>query len=182
MVDIFILVLMAWALFSGWRRGFIKELVSTGGTLVGLLVAATCYSAFSETLAVNGSESNMITSVVAFLILWIAVPIALGFAATVLTKALKGMKLGVPNSLLGALVSGVKYLLLISCVLNAMEALGIMNEEKAQASSLYAPVTASVRYLFPEDTTRVDTSAPRAEQGDTIWVDMTQKKGDKQKK
>lgn len=175
MVDIFIIVLLGWALFSGWRHGFVKEIVSSVGMLVGLLVAATCYSTFSTFLAVDGSESNMITSIVAFLILWIVVPIGLGFVANVLTKALKGMKLGMPNSILGALVSGIKYLLLISCVLNAMEAVGIMNQEKASASKLYTPVTGTVRMLFPEDSVSVDNDSIRAEHSDTVWVDVSGK-------
>ena len=105
MLDIFIIVVLLWALFSGWRAGFIKEVASMVGALVGLLVAATCYSSFGEYLAVNGSETNMVTSVIAFFLLWIFVPIVLGYVANVLTKSLKGMKLGMPNSILGALVS-----------------------------------------------------------------------------
>ena len=66
MIDIFIIVVLLWALFSGWRSGFVKEVTSLIGALVGLLIAATCYSAFGEYLAVNGSETNMVTSVIAF--------------------------------------------------------------------------------------------------------------------
>ena len=39
-IDIFIIVLTVWALVSGWRNGFLKELVSSLGFLAGLLVAA----------------------------------------------------------------------------------------------------------------------------------------------
>ena len=63
MIDAFILILMAWAAFSGWRAGFLKEIVSTVGILVGLFIAATCYSFLGEYLAVSGSESNMMTSI-----------------------------------------------------------------------------------------------------------------------
>lgn len=111
MIDIFIIVVLLWALFSGWRSGFVKEVTSLIGALVGLLIAATCYSAFGEYLAVNGSETNMVTSVIAFFLLWIIVPIVLGFAANVLTKSLKGLHLGMPNSILGAVVSALKYII-----------------------------------------------------------------------
>ncbi|MBR4936637.1 MAG: CvpA family protein, partial [Bacteroidaceae bacterium] len=107
MIDLFLIVLLLWSLFSGWRNGFIKEVVSTVGFLVGLFVAATCYTTLGEYLAVNGSETNQVTSIIAFFILWIIVPIALGFAANVLTRAIKGMQLGIPNSLLGAVISFV---------------------------------------------------------------------------
>ena len=179
MIDIFIIVLLLWAAFSGWRAGFLKEIISTAGFLVGLFVAATCYSVFGEMLAVNGTEVNMFTNIVAFLILWIIVPIVLGFVANVLTKALKGMKLGMPNSILGAAVSFVKYFILLSCVLNVMSALHIMNQERVATSHLYGPVTAALEVFLPEGQTDAgareqEAADSAAEQPDTVWVDMKQ--------
>lgn len=182
MLDIFIIVVVLWALFSGWRAGFIKEVVSMVGALVGLLVAATCYSSFGEYLAVNGSETNMVTSVIAFFLLWIFVPIVLGYVANVLTKSLKGMKLGMPNSILGALVSALKYLIILSCVLNVMQSLHILNEEKAQESTLLSPVTGALRMCFDNDSTQVDQSTTASdstnidEEPDTVWVNMQTEK------
>ena len=65
-------------------------------------MAATCYRTLGEYLTVDGSETNMFTSILAFFLLWVIVPIALGMAANLLTAAIKGMCLGLPNSLLGA--------------------------------------------------------------------------------
>ncbi len=172
MIDIFIVVLLAWAAYSGWRAGFVKELVSSAGFLVGLLIAATCYSAFGEALAVNGTETNIVTNIIAFFLLWIIVPIVLGFVANILTKALKGMQLGMPNSILGAAVSLLKYFVLLSCVLNVMGALHIMNQERTASSHLYGPVTQSLQAFFPEapaDTTAAEVKA------DTVWVDVSGK-------
>ena len=172
MIDLFILVLIVWAAFSGWRHGLVKEIISTVGFLAGLLIAATCYGAYGEYLAVTGTESNMFTSVVAFLLLWIVVPIVLGLVANILTSALKGMKLGTPNSILGAAVSVVKYFILLSCVLNVMEALHIMNEEKRETSKLYAPVTDALQFLFPADSTAAEPIDDGELQADTVWIDM----------
>ncbi len=174
MIDIFIVVLLGWAVFSGWRNGFVKELVSSAGFLVGLFVAATCYSYLGKYLAVEGTESNMLTSVIAFLLLWIVVPIALGFVANVLTRAVRGMRLGMPNSILGGLVSFLKFFLLLSCVFNVMEALSIMNEEKTASSRLYRPVTESLRLFFPENEGDAAADGGTAK-SDTVWVDMTKK-------
>ena len=173
MIDLFILVLMIWAAFNGWRNGFIKEVVSSVGFLAGLLIAATCYSTFGEYLAVTGTESNMFTSVVAFFLLWIVVPIVLGLVANILTKALKGMQLGLPNSILGALVSLVKYVVLISCVLNVMQALHILNEEKTEDSNLYAPVTGVLQWLWENHGTLMPADEADTLKNDTVWVDMT---------
>lgn len=171
MIDIFIIVLLLWAAFNGWRSGFFKEVISSLGFLVGLLVAATCYQTFGEYLAVNGTETNMMTNIIAFFLLWIIVPIALGLVANMLTKALKGMKLGLPNSILGAAVGVLKYIILISCVLNVMQRLNIMNEEKAESSHLYTPVTESLRYFFPKDSLKEAAKELLNEKPDTVWLE-----------
>jgi len=179
MIDIFIVIVLLWAAWRGWQAGFLKEVVSTVGFLVGLFVAATCYSTFGEYLAVDGSETNMVTSIVAFLLLWIAVPIVLGLVANILTKALKGMHLGLPNSLLGALVGALKYFILLSCVFNAMNALHIMNGERTARSYLYKPVTGALQLLFPSDSTSVADDSIAVEKNDTVWVDMTKDRNQK---
>lgn len=175
MIDIFIIVLLLWASFSGWRAGFLKEVISSLGFLVGLLVAVSCYSAFGESLAVQGTETNIFTNIVAFFLLWIVVPIILGFVANVLTKALKGMRLGMPNSMLGAAVSVLKYFILVSCVLNVMGALHIMNEERAASSHLYKPVTEALQVFLPDAVAGDQGEAQDSDslQNDTIWVDVT---------
>lgn len=173
MIDIFVLIVALWALFSGWRAGFLQEVVSAVGIFVGLFVAATCYSAFGEYLAVNGTETNMFTSIVAFLLLWIAVPIVLGLVARVMTKALKGMKLGIPNSILGSLVSLAKFAVLMSCIFSVMEALGIMDKEKTASSRLFEPTKAIVSGLFDEPADRKITPADSlTNRPDTVWIDM----------
>ncbi|MBQ8225935.1 MAG: CvpA family protein [Bacteroidaceae bacterium] len=173
MIDLFLIVLLLWALFSGWRNGLIREVVSTVGFLVGLFVAATCYTTLGEYLSVDGSETNQVTSIIAFFILWIIVPIALGFAANLLTRALKGMKLGIPNSMLGAIVSFIKFLILISCILNVMGALNILDESKRKDSALFEPVCNVVRAFLPESDTIGNLSLDdEAAESDTIWVEM----------
>lgn len=140
MIDIFIVVVLIWALISGWRNGFIKEIVSTIGFFVGLLIAASCYSAFGEYLAVNGSETNMITSVIAFVILWIIIPIVLGAAATMLTQLIKSTFIGKINSGLGAVLSVIKFSVLLGCVFTVMSALNILDTTRTVNSTLYQPM------------------------------------------
>ena len=163
MIDLFVIILVLWAAFSGWRNGFLKEIISSAGFLIGLFVAATCYATLGKYLSVDGTETNMFTSIVAFFILWIIVPIALGFGANLLTKAMKGIQLGMPNSILGALVGILKYALLISCVFNAMDAHHIMNKQKAAESKLYKPTAGIVKAFFNNDEVE-------EEKADTTWV------------
>ena len=139
-LDIFIGIILIFALVRGLMNGFVKELASTIGFLVGLFVAATCYETLGEYLTVNGSEVNMFTSIVAFLLLWIIVPIIFGLLATLITKALDLTALGIANRIGGGILSMAKYLVLLSCVLNVMVSLNILNNERTEGSVMLEPV------------------------------------------
>lgn len=180
MLDIFIIVVVVWALYSGWRNGLVKEIASFGGYLFGLFIAATCYSTFGEYLAVNGTESNMLTSIVAFFILWIITPIALGLAANVFTKVLRSLHLGGLNSMAGAALSLVKFTVLLSCVLSVMSALHILNEERTESSVLYGPVkgvfSKTIDWVMDTPSATPQNEYDNTVEGDTVWIDVPQKK------
>lgn len=168
-IDIFIVVLLLWAGFMGWKNGFLKEIISTGGIVLGLIVAGLLYAWLGKDfLAVTGSSSNMVLSIIAFFILWILMPIGLGLVANILTKAMKGMKVGVPNSLLGMAFGLIKYGVLLSCVLNVMQGLGILDESRTSSSHLFKPVCA----ILPFDQGKDSAATGEDEKPDTIWVPM----------
>mgnify|MGYP004448460107 CR=1 FL=1 len=171
-IDIFILVVLLWSLYQGWSHGFIKEIISTVGFLVGLLVAATFYSTLGEYLTDNNTQVNAVTNVVAFFILWIIVPLVLGMVAKLLTKTLKSIKLGLLNSLAGAAVSMVKYAILLSCVFNVMQTLRILNPQRSEGSTLFAPTTQLLNIVFDkfDHAASQPTDAADAQKADTLWV------------
>lgn len=140
-IDIFLIVLLAWALFSGWRNGFVKEAFNTLGLIFGLALALCIYGLFGEDLAVCGTATNQVLSIVAFLLFCIVVPLVLGFMANALTMAVEVALLGLPNKLLGAGLSAVKFLLLVSFAFNIMSNLCIINSATVDASALYGPVS-----------------------------------------
>ena len=47
-IDFIILLLAIWAVYRGWRAGFLKEIISMIGFFVGLFLAAALYSNFGE--------------------------------------------------------------------------------------------------------------------------------------
>lgn len=177
MLDIFIIIVAVWAVFSGWRNGLFKELAAGVGYLAGLLIAASCYSAFGEYLAVNGTQTNMVTSIIAFFILWIVAPIALGLAANILTKVLDRAHLGSINRLAGSGVSLLKFTILLSCVLSVMSALGILNEQRTRDSVLYEPVknmlSSAIDWAIDDDVRPMEqVDGPATTAGDTTWIEI----------
>lgn len=166
-LDIFIGIVLIFALVRGLMNGFIKELASTIGFLVGLFVAATCYETLGEYLTVDGSEVNMFTSIVAFLLLWIIVPIIFGLLATLLTKALDLTALGIANRIGGGLLSVVKFVVLISCLLNVMMSLRILNNDRTEGSILFEPVVSITQFAIQRAS---DYTPELIEMADTIFI------------
>ena len=180
MLDIFLALVIVWALISGWRNGLIRELLSTAGYLVGLLVASLAYKWLGSYLAVEGSQANMTTSIVAFLLLWVATPIVLGLVANLLTGAVKVLQLGWINSALGSVVSLIKFSILIGCILSVLSALGLLHADRTRGSVLYAPLSSGFSavthtLLGSEDTPTTDSSDSTHDAStaaDTTWVDV----------
>lgn len=170
-IDIFLIVLIVWAVYNGWRNGLVKELLHIAGAIAGLLLALACYAGLGKYLTVDGSQQNMVLSLIAFLILCFILPIALGFVANMFSHLLRQMKLGIPNSLLGAVVSVVKFLLIISFAFNIMETLGIMNPERVATSHLYAPSRDFLFFMKDRAAAHTDTIGTiKGEQSDTTYI------------
>lgn len=174
-LDIFIAVVVLYALWKGWTNGMLKEAVSMLGFIFGLVIACLFYGNLGEYLTVDGSSTNVFTSIVAFMILWIVSPIALGTVATLMTQALKHVRLlSLPNRLGGVALSLLKYILLLSLVLNAMSSLHILSEKRSEGSILLQPVT-GVTSLLSRSVINTASSALKGEdkaaESDTVWID-----------
>jgi membrane protein required for colicin V production len=141
MIDVIILVVMLYALYKGWTTGLIVQLASLVGYVVGLTIAWSCYGRLANYLSPHLGSSGFGVSALAFLIIVIGVPIALGIVARIFTKAVDIMCLGWINRLLGAGVAFVKYTLFLGCILVVLHALHIIGEEGKAKSALYEPVT-----------------------------------------
>lgn len=143
-VDIIIVLVLLWGAWRGWRSGFIKEVFSTVGIVVGLVLAASFYSVLGEHFAPalgSGSKASFAACVLAFIVIWVVVPILFGLVANALTKTVKALHIGSLNALLGLAVGAIKYFLLLSVVFSAMAYVGILSEEKKQESKLYPYIT-----------------------------------------
>lgn len=144
-VDIVIVLILLWGAWRGWKNGLVKEVISTCGIMLGLLVAVLFYKTLGEhfsPLLGSGSMASYIGCILAFVLIWVLVPLLAGLAANMVTKAVKSVLLGPLNSLLGMLVGAVKFLILISFVFSAMSYVGIISEQKKNDSKLYPYVTA----------------------------------------
>ncbi|MCD8317831.1 MAG: CvpA family protein [Paraprevotella sp.] len=147
-LDVFILIVIALGLIKGCLCGFFRQVVSIVGFLVGLLVACLLCSALGDWLAPHIGSGESAGRVLAFILLWIGVPVALSLLAHVLTKAIESVKLGGLNRLGGAVLGGLKYMIFLSCVLNVGLHLHLISADTESSSHLYHPVRAVSARLF----------------------------------
>ena len=138
-----IIVLGAGAV-AGYLNGFFKQVVSIVGLIVGLLVARALFGVVGEKLAVGVGMSVTFGQILAFLLIWIIVPIGLSLLASILTKMADVISLGILNRGLGAGVGLLKYALWISIVINLVEFVDVksslIHAESKEASILYYPM------------------------------------------
>mgnify|MGYP003504501392 CR=1 FL=1 len=126
-IDWIMIAIVGLGAVVGFSKGFIRQLASVVGLVAGLLVARALYASVGEKLAMETGPSLTFARGLAFLLIWLVVPVRLSLAATLLTKAVDSIHLGFVNRWLGAGLGALKYILLISLVIALIEYIDIQS-------------------------------------------------------
>jgi len=133
--DIIVPLVLILGTIIGWKKGFVGTVCSFAGFFAGLIVAYMLYSVVGAWLAPSLGGNVNIASLIAFVLIWIAVPVGLGMVGNLLTHILEALPIiGKVNSLAGALIGFVKYFLLTMLVVNALIFAGIISPETVDCS------------------------------------------------
>ena len=103
-IDIIILVVIGAGAVIGFIKGFIKQLASILGLIVGLLAAKTLYVSVAERVFSKIMDSMTFAQILAFVAIWVVVPLLFLLVASVLTKAMEAVSLGWLNRWLLSLI------------------------------------------------------------------------------
>ncbi len=147
-LDILIAVVLLVGMVKGAMGGFFRQVVSLVGFFVGLLVAFLFYGEVGDKLVPYVDGSLSVARALAFVLLWIGVPLGLSVLAYILTKVVETVQLGCLNRLAGALIGGLKYMVFFSCLLNVLCRVHLLPEEMTAKSRLYEPVRMVSDVLF----------------------------------
>lgn len=147
-LDIFIIIILLIGVMSGWTTGLLRQVVSIAGLFIGLLVAVLLYAKFGDWLAPCLGTSTFTGRALAFVLLWVGIPLVMLWVAHFLTRAMKVARLGGLNRLGGACICFLKYMLVLSCVLNVAVRLHFFPVEWRTSSRLYDPMLAASGRLF----------------------------------
>ena len=117
--DILTLVALIWAVVSGWRSGFVSQLLGLVGIILGIILSLRYGAAVGEMFNIDPKFSV----VAGFLMTFVAVLIAATILARLISKVLSFIGLGWVNTLLGIALSVIKGLLVLSMLYAAIFAL-----------------------------------------------------------
>lgn len=152
-LDIIILVVLGAGAIVGFSKGFLKQLASLLGLVAGLLIAKALYATVAERVFLPLTDSLTVAQGIAFVVIWLAVPLAFLLLASLLTKAMEAVSLGWVNRLLGVVLGALKAALLVSLFVCVVEYIDtdntILKKTKKQESVLYYPMEKFAGLFLP---------------------------------
>ena len=152
-IDIIIVALVGLGVIMGLMKGFVRQMASIVGLVAGLLVARALFGTVAEWLAPALGTSVTIAQILAFVLIWVAVPLGFAFVASLLTKALDAVHLGWLNCWLGSGLGALKYMILIGLAIHVIEYMDpedeVISQTKKKESVLYYPMKDLSSVFFP---------------------------------
>ena len=147
-MDILLLILLAVGFVSGLFSGAVKQLISLAALILGFVVASLYYQQLGEVMG-NVVQLPAFCQVVAFLLLWVTVPIVARLVSALLTSMLdKIFVMGLLNRLLGGIFCLAKYAIVLGALIWLFHTANLIKEETMQASRLCRPLKAVPEFVY----------------------------------
>ncbi len=152
-IDMFIVVLLLWAVFRGFTRGFIMQITLLAALTVGVFIALKLSGFTAHQLEGRfrmGSESLYIVSLA---LTFALVFIAMNLLGKLLEKIVSVAQLSLANRLLGVFFSLCKTILLLGIILVFVDRfdrkIRLLPKNSREHSLFYKPFTTIVGKIFP---------------------------------
>ena len=137
--DIITLLVLLWAVFSGWRNGFVSQCLSLAGIIAGIILS----DRFGAQVGAYMKLDPQFSTIVGFISVFVVTIIVCGLIAKVLRKLFSSIGLGSLDALFGIALSVIKFALILSVVFCKFETL---NKETDLVSRKYI---AESRTFYP---------------------------------
>lgn len=141
-IDIILIIPIAWFAYQGFRRGFIIELSSLIALIAGIY-AALYFSGYAAAFLIkNINLDSKYVPVGSFIITFIVVVFLVYWLGKILEKIINMVALGFVNKLAGGIFGILKaavFLSIVILVINRFDK-DLISTEKENGSILYAPV------------------------------------------
>ena len=147
--DIIVYIALAWAVFNGWRRGFLLQLLSFGAVIAGFYFAAK----YGAQVGVFLGLDNTTAAIVGFLLIFLASLVAITIVGHLMRAVLRFSGLGVADVLLGILFSVAKIGLVVGVLFSWFAAINKdytwVERQTIEQSRWFTPVVRVVDNLTP---------------------------------
>lgn len=147
--DLIVYLALAWAVFNGWRRGFLLQLLSLVAVVAGVYVAIKYGSQAGALLGLEGTTA----SIIGFLALFLAALIVVTIAGHLLRAVLRFSGLGMADVLLGILFSTLKVGVIVSVLFSWFSTVNCkyhwVDEQEIEQSRYFEHVVNVVDKLTP---------------------------------
>lgn len=161
-LDIIVWLVLAVAVFNGWRKGLIGKLFSLAGLVGGIWLALGYGTRCGEALHMEGT-----TAVVAgFIIVFVIAAVAANLAGRLIGKACSTIGLGGLDTLLGIFLALVEAVLLLGLAFKAIDYFdpALIARHTREESKCYRPVMRVADQIFPTLGDYARKYLPRQEQ------------------
>ncbi len=147
--DIIVLLILALALFQGYRRGIVLEVMG----LASIIISGYAAYYLATWVAEKFNWSFDYSTELAFVAVFIAFMVTIVGIARIITKLLNVVGLGIVNQIGGAAISVLKYLVIISIFFSLFTALNskveIISKSTINRSVTYEPIEKLSETMFP---------------------------------
>lgn len=148
-VDLIVCLVLALAVWNGWRQGFVVQICSLAGIVAGIWIAARFGAQVGGWLRLD----DEVAAAGGFVTALVVVILVVAIAGRVVRKVFHFAGLGVADTLLGIAVSVLKYLLVLSVLFSAFDALNedycLVGPRTIERSKSYKPVRWLSESIFP---------------------------------
>lgn len=153
-IDILILILLLFAIWRGFKKGFIVELFTLLAVFAGLYAAVHFSDYISVRLKEDAGWDWEYVPVVAYTLCFLAVGAMVYFGGKMLEKIIKVVQLGLVNRMAGSVFSVITMVLLMGGAILISDAYDdrsdILSEETKNGSLFYYPVLNTSKVLIPK--------------------------------
>lgn len=148
-IDLIVCLVLALAVWNGWRKGFVLQVFSLAGLVAGIWLAVRFGAAVGAWLRLD----DTIAAAGGFVVVLLAVMLLVAVAGRLVRKIFHFVGFGILDVVLGIAVSVLKYLLLLSVLLSAFDALNenyaIVKRQTIEGSKTYEPLLGLSQHLLP---------------------------------
>jgi membrane protein required for colicin V production len=143
-IDIAILVIVGLGLIQGLFKGFIVSIASLLGLILGYYLSVRFAWYFEDLLKGSAEQGSMLTHVLAFIICFSLVVVAVHFIGKTVQKMVELTPLGIINRIMGALLGVLKGLLIVAAIIYVIEIVDtndrIISRENKENAKFYKPL------------------------------------------